>query len=123
MSEQEWKPGGYGRSRLAVPHPVIDVDVHVTVKQQPHDVCVTTHTGKRQGTLPLLGQDVGVSTLGDRKDSDGSLERQGPQAGQHISKAAASEAETLACPCVPRMDLPNLAGSELSQFLQRLRPR
>lgn len=66
MFEQEWKTGGSDRPRVAVPHPVIDVDVHVTVKQQPHDVCVTTHTGKRQGALPLLGQDMGVSTLGDR---------------------------------------------------------
>lgn len=58
---------GDDRSQLPVPHPVIDVDVHVTIKQQPHNVRVATHAGKRQGTLPLLGQDVGVSTLGKQK--------------------------------------------------------
>lgn len=76
-------------------HPVIDVDVHVTFKQQPHNVGVTAHAGKRQGALPLLGQDVRVSTLGKQKS-------QGPQVGQPISKAAASEASGPACPRVPR---------------------
>lgn len=85
MFEQEWKPGGYGTSRLAVAHPIIDVDVHITVKQQPHDVRVTTHTGKRQSAFPLLGQDVGVSTLEERKDSDGIPETRGsPSRAAHL---------------------------------------
>lgn len=29
-----------------VPHPVIDVDVHVTLEQQPYNICVATHAGQ-----------------------------------------------------------------------------
>lgn len=82
----------------AAPHPVVDVDVHIPFKQQPHDVRVTAHAGQGQGALPLLGQDVGVSTLGEQRP----LKSQSPQVGQPIFKAAASEAESPAC-SAPRM--------------------